>query len=202
MRRLLSFLRDEAGATLVEAALVFPLVLILTFGLVELGHAYWEYHAVEKATAVGARWLVAGHGVEGNSTTAGELYTTVVPDCFVTTTDPPGTPCSQVAGKSAWGPSCTGAGVAPCDTTTMSGLLAQMRQYAPFLTAANVKVQFSPSEMGFVGRGRAIPFISVQTTGLTYSFIGIDKLLGFGAITMPSFTSTLVAEDQKQGPGI
>ena len=139
MRRLLSFLRDEAGATLVEAALVFPLVLILTFGLVELGHAYWEYHAVEKATAVGARWLVAGHGVEGNSTTAGELYTTVVPDCFVTTTDPPGTPCSQVAGKSAWGPSCTGAGVAPCDTTTMSGLLAQMRQYAPFLTAANVK---------------------------------------------------------------
>jgi hypothetical protein len=56
--------------------------------------------------------------------------------------------------------------------------------------------------MGFVGRGRAIPLITVRTTGLTYNFITLNSLLGFGPITMPSFASTYVAEDQKEGPGI
>jgi len=131
-----------------------------------------------------------------------ELYTTVVPDCFVNSADPPGTACSQVAGATGWSQTCSGAGGGACATTVMSGLLAEMRQYAPFIAASNVSVQIRGSTMGFVGRGRAIPLVTVRTTGLTYNFVTLNSLLGFGPITMPGFASTYVAEDQKEGPGI
>jgi Flp pilus assembly protein TadG len=202
MRRLRKFLRDERGATLVETTIVFPLVLILTFGLVEFGNAFWQYHTAEKATAAGARWLSTRHGVAGSAALTNELYTTVVPDCFVNSANPLGTACAQVAGATGWSQTCSGAGGGACDTTVMSGLLTQMQQYAPFITAANVNVQLRGSTMGFVGRGRAIPLITVRTTGLTYNFLTLNSLLGFGPITMPSFASTYVAEDQKEGPGI
>lgn len=202
MRRLRPLLCDERGAALVETTIVFPLLLLLTFGLLEFGDAFWRYHTVEKATAIGARWLATRHGVAGNAALSDELYTAVVPDCFVNTSAAPGTACSQVAGAASWSQTCSGAGGGACSDTVMSGLLAQMQQYAPFITAANVRVQLRGSTMGFVGRGRAIPLVTVETTGLTYNFVTLNSLLGFGPIAMPAFATTFVAEDQKEGPGI
>ena len=49
--------------------------------------------------------------------------------------------------------------------------------------------------LGFVGRGAPVPMVTVRLTGMTYDFIAIDDLLGFGAITMPGFDATLVGED-------
>ena len=201
MRRHRPFLRDERGATLVETTIVFALLLTLTFGLVELGVMFWEYHAAEKATAMGARWLATRHGVAGNAALPTELYTTQVPDCFVATAQPLGTPCSQVAGATGWSVTCSGAGGGACSSAQMSALLGQMQQFAPSLTAANVSVTLSGTGMGFVGRGRAVPLVTVKTTGLTYTFV-TGALLGLNSITMPSFATTLPAEDQKEGTGV
>jgi Flp pilus assembly protein TadG len=200
MRRISSFRQDRAGAVLVEMTLVFPMLLILTFGIVEFGVVFWEYHSAEKATAIGARWLATQHGVLGANALTSELYTSSVPDCFVSTTAAAGTPCSQVAGATGWSATCTGTGGGSCSSTVMSGLLTQMQGVAPFIRAANVTVTLQGSDMGFVGRNRAIPLITVRTTGLTYSFVAMSGLLGLGQITMPSFATTLEAEDQIEGP--
>ena len=199
MWKLRKLARDQRGSTLVESALVFPLLMILTFGLVEFGVAFWQYHAAEKATAVGARWLATRHGVRGADPLTTELYTASVPDCFVASTAY-GTSCSQVDGATGWSQTCSGGGGGSCSGAQMSALLTQMQQFAPFLTAANVSVQLRGSGMGFVGRGRPVPLITVRTTGLTYNFIAIDKLIGIQPITMPTFDSTAVGEDQKEGP--
>jgi len=194
-----SLRRDDLGATLVEASLVFPLLLVLTFGLVEFGHAFWRYHAVEKATAVGARFLASRHGVQGSDATTNELYAASVPDCFVSTSQPLGTTCTQVAGATGWTQTCSGVGGGSCSSSVMSALLTQMKAYAPFLTAANVAVDFQGTGLGFVGRGRPVPLITVRTTGLTFDFVVMDTLLGIGPIAMPPFSTTLVAEDQREG---
>lgn len=202
MRKLRQILGDDCGATLVETTIIFPLVLILTFGLVEFGYVLWQYHAVEKATAVGARWVATGAGVAGAPALAGELYTSAVPDCFVNTSAAYGTPCSQVAGATGWSATCSATSTGNCSSAQMAGLLAAMQAYAPTLTAANVTVQFRGSNMGFVGRGRAIPLITVKTNGLTYNWVALGALLGFPPLTMPGFDATLPAEDQKQGTGL
>lgn len=195
--------RDERAAALIEATIIFPLLLILTFGLVEFGHAFWRYHAAEKATNAGARWLSTRHGVRGElAPLTNELYTAVVPDCFEPTNLPPGTPCAQVAGATSWDETCSGAGGGACSGAVMSALLTEMQRFAPFLTAANLEVEFQGSAMGYVGRGRAVPLVTVRTTGLTFDFVAMDDLLGLGPITMPSFATTFVAEDQKEGTGI
>jgi len=189
-------LRDERGATLIETTIVFPLVLILTFGLVEFGYAFYQYHTAEKATAIGARYVA----------TRGPLLPALGDgshDCVSANgAITPGTPCSDPAIPSAATTTCTSAGSGGCSAAVFAAMLAQMQQFAPFITAANVRVDVAQSKLGFIGRGRAVPLVTVRTTGLTYNFITLNSLLGLGPIAMPSFASTFVAEDQKEGPGI
>lgn len=47
--------REERGATLVEAALVYPLLFLLLFGIVEFGLAFKDYLTVSHAARDGAR---------------------------------------------------------------------------------------------------------------------------------------------------
>lgn len=205
--RLRVLVGNDRGSTLVETTIVFPLLLMLIFGLVEFGHALWEYAAAEKATAIGARYLATRGPIQAN-----------VADCFVATTAAPGTPCSQIpeaATALAWSSTITSASCPPplppppaCpppppSATVFCQMFTQMRCYAPFLTPASVSVQLRGSGMGFVGRGRPIPLITVRTTGLTYNFVALDKLPlleSLGPITMPGFDATSVGEDQKEGP--
>jgi Flp pilus assembly protein TadG len=195
MRRLLSLIRDEHGATLVETTIVFPMVLILTMGLVDLGVAFWQYHAAEKATAIAARYIA----------TRGPLVATLADgshDCFVANGSVTlGTSCADSSVSTASGPYvCTGTTPGSCSSTVLAAVVTQMQQVAPFITSSNVEVDVAQSKMGFIGRGTAIPMVTVKTTGLTYTFI-LQNLLGIGPITMPGFASTLSAEDQKEGPG-
>ena len=48
-------LRDERGASLVEMALVLPLLLVLALGAAEFGFAFVDWQAVSGATREGAR---------------------------------------------------------------------------------------------------------------------------------------------------
>jgi Flp pilus assembly protein TadG len=51
--------RSQRGANLVEAALVLPLLILLTFGIIELGHAYSVYQTITNGAREGARYSVA-----------------------------------------------------------------------------------------------------------------------------------------------
>jgi hypothetical protein len=180
------FKDNEAGVVLVEYTLVFTLLMVLTFGLIEFGLAFHQYNAAETATGVGARYIA----------TRGPVVTGVL-DCGVTTSEPAGTNCADVAGSAGWTPIVCNAGApaGACQADVLNGLVARMQQFAPQIEAQNVQVVIRGSGLGFVGRGSPVPFVTVRLTGMTYDFIAIDELLGFGAVTMPSFDSTLVGED-------
>lgn len=180
---------DDTAATLVETTLIFPLVLILTFGLLEFGHAMWQWNAAEKATVVAARYIA----------TRGPLLSGV-PDCFVETTATAGTSCSEVAGAETWTASC-GAGGAACDAAVVEAALAEARAFAPFIGDDNFRIDLRGTGMGFVGRGAPVPLVTVRLQGMTFDFITLDGLLGFGPITMPGFDATIVGEDQDEGEG-
>lgn len=47
--------RDEQGATIVEAAIIIPLLILLTFGAIEFGIGFRDSAAVAGATRSGAR---------------------------------------------------------------------------------------------------------------------------------------------------
>jgi Flp pilus assembly protein TadG len=47
--------REQRGAALVEAAIILPLVMILTFGCIEMGIGFSQKGAIESAARAGAR---------------------------------------------------------------------------------------------------------------------------------------------------
>jgi Flp pilus assembly protein TadG len=49
--------RNERGSSVVELAIVFPILLMLFAGTAELGRLFYTYTTLAKATKVGARYL-------------------------------------------------------------------------------------------------------------------------------------------------
>ncbi len=185
MRTLKQFRQNQSGAALIEHTLVFLMLMMLTFGLIEFGIVLYQYNAAETATAAGARYIA----------TRGPVVTGIK-DCGVNTSASAGTLCSTIGGSATWSITCNGsAPVAPCQAATMTGLLTEMRRFAPNVQAQNVQVVLRGAGLGFVGRGSPVPMVTVRLTAMTYDFIALDDLLGFGPLTMPGFDATLVAED-------
>ena len=54
-------LRASRGATLVETAVVIPLLLLVTFGLVEFGAMFYAYLALENGVSQATRYAVTGN---------------------------------------------------------------------------------------------------------------------------------------------
>ncbi|MEZ5243940.1 MAG: pilus assembly protein [Acidimicrobiales bacterium] len=60
-------MRGERGATLVESALITPLLLLFVFGIFEFGFAFRDYLTVSNATHDGAREVsVAGNSADAD----------------------------------------------------------------------------------------------------------------------------------------
>ncbi|MBP2316725.1 TadE/TadG family type IV pilus assembly protein [Azospirillum soli] len=175
--------RDERGTTMVEMALVFPLLLVLTFAILEFGNLSYQWLIAEKATEMGARFAVTSN-----------IVATGIPECGVATTATAGTPCRQIAGSVGWQRTCT-SGSSGCDATAFNAIVQQMRTIYPRIAPGNVTVQYFGTGLGFVGRGSPVPNVTVSLNGLTFDFVVLNGLFGFGPITMPDFRATLTGED-------
>jgi Flp pilus assembly protein TadG len=60
-------LRDARGATLVEAAIVTPLLLLMTLSIVDFGAMFYAYLALENGVSQATRYGVTGQVVAGKS---------------------------------------------------------------------------------------------------------------------------------------
>ena len=59
-RRLFGRLRSSKGATLVEAAIIVPLLLTITFSIVDFGALFYVYLALENGVSQATRTAVTG----------------------------------------------------------------------------------------------------------------------------------------------
>lgn len=180
-----SFVREEKAATLVEFTLLAPLLFLITFGIAEFGWVFYQYQSLNAATAAAARMAA----------TRGPVITGI-PDCGVGVASTAGAYCSTAAGSKTWAPvTCTGA--APggnCNTVLMDRIVTEMRIFYPNMQRANLNITFGPSGLGFQGLGKPVPMVTVTVTGVTANFIAINAF-GVPNIPMPTFTTTLPAED-------
>jgi Flp pilus assembly protein TadG len=58
-------LRSARGATLVEAALITPLLLLLTFSIVDFGALLYVYLALENGVSQATRFAITGAAIPG-----------------------------------------------------------------------------------------------------------------------------------------
>lgn len=185
-----ALLKCTRGATMVETTLTLALMLGLTFGIIEFANALWQWNTAEKATKVGARLAATADPV------AQELKTF---DC-TTSAILLGTSCKDVNAATFGTVICSGAttscsGGFAYSSAAMAVIVTGMQAVFPRIQTSNVVVEYRDVRLGFAGRGRAVPAITVRLTGMTYTFTAIDDLYGLGPITMPDFRATLTGED-------
>jgi Flp pilus assembly protein TadG len=60
-RRMLGRLRDTSGATVLEAAIITPLLLLLTFSIVDFAALFYVYLALENGVSQASRYGVTGN---------------------------------------------------------------------------------------------------------------------------------------------
>jgi hypothetical protein len=54
-------LRDEQGTSLIEAAIITPLLLLLTFSIVDFGALFYVYLALENGVSQATRFAITGN---------------------------------------------------------------------------------------------------------------------------------------------
>jgi hypothetical protein len=192
-------LKCTSGATMAEFALVLPLLLIMLFGIIDVGRLMWTLTRGEKAAQAGARFAVV---------------TDIVPAglqdySFVSDANPPGSPVAGLFGSIT----CEGAGGAPECTCTadpctddmlgttnasaFNAILARMRVFYPELKSDDLKVVYEGVGLGYAGNpygSDVSPMVSLEIDGRKFRPI---TLFAFGSpqIALPPFKSSMTLED-------
>lgn len=190
-------LSDIRGATMLEFTLVFPLVLGVMFSIVEFGYIMFQYNAAVKATQIGAQYA-ATH----------TAFVDGLNDCgTVEYSDKSGTDCASVTGyDGSWSVSCPGG--ANCNATIAAEILAIMQNVYPNLEADNVVLSMSGDPgLGYIGRGRPVPAVTVAISGLSYDYIAIGGIVNFfldsanfsDSLDITTAQTTVIAEDLREG---
>jgi Flp pilus assembly protein TadG len=212
MMSLIRFWRDEAGGPLLEAAIVVPVFLLFAFGSVDFLYGYYQWTAATKAVEVGARLAAVSdpvasglNTVPANAVSATVLVGDQMPDFEVTCAS---ASCSCTRGTctgygtysaAAMNTLVFGRGSAACnDATTYYN--AGMCDILTQITAANVKVVYSQTGLGFAGRAAGpVPSVTVSLQGVNFHFLFLNGLLGFADFTMPPLSTTITGEGLTSG---
>lgn len=198
------FHASEAGAAAVELAILFPLLLMFTFGIIEFGLILHQMNTLEKATQFGVRkavtWdpvapaLVNYTGVTGSLRGGDPLPVNLQVDIT----------CDSAG--------CTGAGAITSpgySSVAFNAVVDAMAKIYPQIGPEDVVITYHNIGLGFIGRpgGAVVPSVTVSLRNLTYDFILLDvavSIVSFGAIDVndiiyPSFSATLTGEDLSDG---
>ena len=182
---------DRSGASAVEFALVLPLLLLFIFGIIDAGRFMWEVNKAEKATQVGARMAVVTNVIAGGLATRNYVGAVVG---GVTLTQGDLIPAAALSTITCDRTTCTPA-TGTVDTTQFDLIVARMRAIKRDITAANVRIDYRGSGLGYAGdpNGMEIsPLVTVRLTGMTFRpAVG----LMLRNVTLPDFRTTLTAED-------
>ena len=197
----LRFHASEAGAAAVELAIIFPFLLMVTFGILEFSFVLYQMNMAEKATQFGVRKAVtwdpaapelatyAGSGAAGTPLPAG-LQVDIT--------------CDNTG--------CTGAGAIASPTlnsAAFNAVVGAMASIYPTITADDVVITYHNIGLGFNGRpgGAVVPSVTVSLRNLHYDWILLDVavlIVSAGALDInniiyPSFSATLTGEDLDDG---
>jgi hypothetical protein len=195
------FLRDQSGSSAAEFAMVLPLLMILLFGIIDAGRWMWTYNEAEKATQMGVRFAVVGDpvttGLNGSYVGVdGLAQGDVIPasEFGKVTCTGSGSGATISASCSCATTPCPG-GVTTTTASAFRNIVTRMQRFLPQLQASNVTIEYSSSGLGYAGSPvlpDLSPLVTVKITNMTFKPLTAFALVN---MPMPSFTSTLTAED-------
>ena len=201
--QLRKFVRDEDGATLIEAILTLPIMVFIMAAIVEFGVLQMSWIQLTKAAQVGARLA-----------TVSEPLTEISSLSTFNASDFPNRIGGDAMPANGASVSCgAGTGTA-CDMDELARLyfggdntcgntsngLRGICDIAPFLPPERIRVTYSNGGLGYVGRPFGpVVVVTVEFVDVPFNFLIFSRLLNSHTqtrvFTFPSFPVTFVSED-------
>lgn len=177
---------DIKGAALIEAALIFPLLLILVFGMADLALYLWQLNSAHKSVQLGVRRAIVSESVAvGAGLTASEssTYWNGLPlgqRCAPSAEGSSICPVFNVTCNFATGCVCKGASCHfTFSETRLRPILDAMRATLPGLKAEQIEISYATNYLGYVGRPAPVPVdVGVKIVNLRYDFLFLGNTLG------------------------
>ena len=192
MRMRNNFVRNTAGNTAIEFAMIAMVVFAFTFVIFEASFMFFQWNAAEKATQLGVRIATVSDPVATELTsfdgkTSGNRFGDPMPPFSATPVV-----CDGATSTCNNGFTFLAAGL-----NRVASAMDKAYGGKGVITPDKVIVEYAPvAGLGFVGRpGGPVPAITVRLQNMTYDFILVDGLFGLSPIAMPAFAATLVGED-------
>jgi hypothetical protein len=189
-RRFALLARSERAASAAEFAIVLPLLLLLLFGIIDVGRYLWTLNSIEKATQMGVRYAVVSDPVAS-----------VINTDFVTSYSIPGGDPVPLATftKATCGSTgnCTIEGTANVNgrnAAAFTAIVTWMQHFYSGISADRVSVTYQNVGLGYSGDPTGpdvAPLTTVEVSGVRFQPM---ILLGFG-FTLPTIKASLTMED-------
>ena len=194
-------IRNRSAASAAEFALVLPLLLLLLFGIIDVGRFLWAFNQAEKATQMGTRYAVVTApvltGLDNSYSFAvdgGISQGTAIPTANFTSAA-----CSKSNGSvqcSCVAPTGSFCAATSTNSNAFQAIFQRMKYMYPPIADTNVQVIYKNIGLGFAGNpdgSDVSPLVTVKLTGLT--FHPITCFVFPCSIGMPDFSASLTAED-------
>lgn len=187
---LVRLLKDCRAASAAEFAMVLPLLLLLLFGIIDVGRYMWEINRAEKAAQMGVRMAVVT-----------DLVAPAVGASYVGLCSPALTQGDPIPADCFTAISCGKTGsTASCDSGTTNDaafgrILERVQDFLPEAQASNLQIIYSPSGLGYAGNPNGpdlAPLVTVRLSGLTFRPI---VALAMANVALPQIRSSLTFED-------
>jgi len=210
-----SLQRDDTGAVLVEVSILLPIVIGILCGAIDFLYAFYQWNAAAKAVQVGARIAAVSDPVAAG---LNDLSNQVVLSGSVASRGPMPSftmICDGSTEACSCSGTCLGISANPYNTAAMDRIIfgrgstsctdatsyytIGMCDILPSITAANVKIVYTQTGLGYAGRpGGPVPTITVSLQNLQFQFFFLSYLLG-RSVRIPAMTTTITAEDLCSG---
>lgn len=215
-----AFVRNCAGASAAEFALILPAALLLLFGVIDVGRYAWQLNEYEKAVQLGTRYAVATNVVSKplktadystvtcpGATNALSLGETICAEAMRTVVCT-NTSCTCKTGSGV----CSSASGTEYDANAFNEIVRRMAVASRRISSANVIVEYAGSGIGYYGDPSvssdcastsdaaecqlpdAAPTVTVKLTNLRYYPITLS-LFGGASVRYPPFSYSLTMED-------
>lgn len=205
----ISFRDDESGASYLEFTVGMMTFFVVLFGIIEFSYIFYQWNAATKAVQFGARLAAVSNPVDSSLSTLTGLEGGALPGAAMTTFDRTcsgatasctgGTYNADYMGAIVYGRLDDGFGTArtTCSAAAVSNPLQNgMCNYFSSIAPQNVVIRYQYTGLGYAGRpGGPVPTITVSVTGISYSFIFLNGLMGFGNAPVPALATTVTGED-------
>lgn len=173
------FAANTRGAFQIEFALMFPLLLVLSFGVLEFALLAFDYQRVAEATRRAARFVIINKSIPNTA----NLLDGAVIQC----TSSDGT-VECVGGSPSDDPKTDEQEA----SVRFQAMLATMQKIYPPVQETNVRVIYESTDVGTTDSiGGIIPLVTVEIIDVQYEFY-TGGFIGVTAITLPGFRTSIL----------